>query len=550
MTTTPISVDGNISFGMPRILALNLLVTDTDCIEQLLVYDDETTRSEYGLSALKIGLLSLRHACGHIDAETVKAEAGRLFTDINHVLADYRRQMNDGLAAFLKEYFDPETGRFQERVDRLIKRDGDLEQLLSRHLGTDSSELANTLATYIGKNSQLMKLLDPQESTGVISTLTHSVSELLTLERNHILAEFSLDNPKSALNNLVSELTEENGKLKQDFSRQIDLMVKEFSLDSDQSALSRLLRRLETAHQTISNELSLDNESSALSQMSRVIERATEAIDSNLTLDNEQSALARLRRELLEIINKHGEKASAFQEEVVKALAAMSARRQESLRSTTHGKDFEHALCDFVSHEAQRIGDIPTITANTTGRIKHCKIGDCVVELGCDSAAAHDNYVIEAKEDSTYDLAKAHAELDSARKNRAASVGIFVFSRRTAPMGLEPLLRNGDDIFVIWDSQDMQSDVYLKAAMTVAKALCIRQNKLKTNELADIHTLEQTILEIEREAKRLDEINKWTETIKSNSGKILDEIRKMDQNIEKQLESLRQTAAGLKTILD
>jgi len=46
----------------------------------------------------------------------------------------------------LKEYFDPKSGRLAERLGRLVKRDGELEQVLRRHVGGDSSELAQTLA--------------------------------------------------------------------------------------------------------------------------------------------------------------------------------------------------------------------------------------------------------------------------------------------------------------------------------------------------------------------------------------------------------------------
>jgi hypothetical protein len=48
---------------------------------------------------------------------------------------------------------------------------------------------------------------------------------------------------------------------------------------------------------------------------------------------------------------------------------------------------------------------------------------------------------VEAKEDFSYDLAEACAEMQSARKNRDAAIGVFVFSRKTAPVGQEPLLR-------------------------------------------------------------------------------------------------------------
>src|SRR5439155_3921736 len=121
-------------------------------------------RDEYALSALKIGVLSLRHAIGQIDVEAVRREGDRLLTELDQALENSRAQLNGNLSAVLKEYFDPTSGRFQERLERLIRRDGELEQLLRRQIGSDGSELAKTLADHLGENSAIMKLLDPNES--------------------------------------------------------------------------------------------------------------------------------------------------------------------------------------------------------------------------------------------------------------------------------------------------------------------------------------------------------------------------------------------------
>jgi len=59
--------------------------------------------------------------------------------------------------------------------------------------------------------------------------------------------------------------------------------------------------------------------------------------------------------------------------------------------------------------------------------------------------------------------------------------------------------------------------------------------------------LDTAILELERETRRLREIKKWTETIKSNSGKVLDEVAKMTEGVQKQVECLRQTATALRS---
>src|ERR1019366_8158197 len=178
------------------------------------------------------------------------------------------------LTTALKDYFDPESGRFQERVERLIKQDGDLEQVLRRQVGSDGSELAKTLAAHIGENSPLMKLLNPEESNGLVSSIRSTISAVVGEEQEHILSEFSLDNDHGALKRLVTELTQANGKLKTDLAAEIANVVQEFSLDREDSALSRLVKRVEIAEETITKEFSLDEKDSALSRLSIVINGA------------------------------------------------------------------------------------------------------------------------------------------------------------------------------------------------------------------------------------------------------------------------------------
>ena len=186
-------------------------------------------------------------------------------------------------------------------------------------------------------------------------------------------------------------------------------------------------------------------------------------------------------------------------------------------------------------------------TGNTTGSIRNCKVGDAVITLGDDSAAPGANIVIEAKEDASYDLRKAREECLTARKNRTAEIAVFIFSTKTAPAGQEIMCRYGSDIFVVWDAEDIASDIQLRAALMVARALSIRNAKARTAESADLDALDKAILELEREAKRLGEVRKWTETIRSNSGKVLEEVIKMAEGVQKQIECLRQTATALRS---
>jgi hypothetical protein len=64
--------------------------------------------------------------------------------------------------------------------------------------------------------------------------------------------------------------------------------------------------------------------------------------------------------------------------------------------------------------------------------------------------------------------------MEIARKNRGAAVGLFIFSSRTAPQGLEPLARYGNDVVIVWDAEKPATDVVLIAGLEVTRALCAR----------------------------------------------------------------------------
>ena len=527
-------------------ILLTLVVSDRETVDEFLQRTEGRERDEYALTALRIGVLSLKHARGQIDADAVRREGEKLLKDMKNALDNSRNDIHTNLTNALKEYFDPDSGRFQERVERLIKQDGDLEQVLRRQVGNDGSELARTLAAHIGENSPLMKLLNPEESNGLVSSIRSTVSAVVNDEQERILGEFSLDNDQSALKRLVNELTQANGKLKTDLANEVGTVVQEFSLDREDSALSRLVKRVETAQATITKEFSLDEEGSALSRLSTVIKDAKGSIDANLTLDNEGSALFRLKRELVDILHAHEQTVQAFQGDVKAALEAMKAQRKETARSTQHGNDFETTACEFIEKEVQKAGDVATRTGATTGLIKNCKVGDLVVGLGADCVAAGEKFVVEAKEDSTYSVVKAIAEIDTARKNRGTSVGLFLFSAQAAPQGMDMLTRNGDDVLVVWDSQRIESDIVLRAGLSLAKALCVRKQRERNKNAGEWERVDAAFLAVEKEAGRLANMKTWTETIQSNSGKLLDEIRKMTNNLEAQISVLRESVESLK----
>ena len=504
-------------------IELQLTISDPDLCAEL-SKRAEPERSEFAVASMKIGVVAFRQAQGQVDAKQIRDAGERVIMDMSSALERHQQSVIKQVGGCIMEYFDPNSGLFTQRVRGLIGQNGEtgeLERVIRGQIQGDDSPLANTLAAYVGNESTLMRVLDPDSTGGLVTKLTQTTETTLSEQREKILSEFSLDNGDSALNRLVSELRKNHGDVGKALEDRIDAVVGEFSLDKKDSALSRLMNRVEGAQRQISSQFSLDEEG---------------------------SALARMRKELLEVIEKQHESNAKFQLDVMKALTEMTARKQESQRGTQHGLAFEDAVFNFIN-ERQLEGDIAYKTGNTTGRIRNNKKGDCVVKLGPETAAPGAQIVIEAKEDQSYTLNKALAEIEEARKNRDSSIGVFVFSKRTAPEDiLEPLTRYRDDVVVIWDAEDPTTDAYLGAALSIAKALCVRGVAGNSVLGIDNDALDKAVREIERQASGLDEITKSANAIDGHVGKILNRARIMSNGLKRQVSVLDENVGGLKTL--
>jgi len=507
---------------LPFSLPLELSVRDVEVVRVLSAFAEGAERDEFALTALRIGVLALQQAQGVIDGESVRREGERLLGNVEAALTKHQELLHDRMTRQLQEYFDPQNGRFQERVERLIRQDGELEQVLRRSIGAEDSEMCQMLVSHVGEGSPLLKLLDPREENGLLTELRMVVEDRLSEQREHVLKQFSLDNEEGALARFLRKVKEHHDGISGDLTEKIDRAVGEFSLDDENSALSRLVGNVKTAQETITKEFSLDEE---------------------------KSALSRLRSELVKLLEEQSKTNQEFQEQVKVAIGELQARKAEAARSTRHGADFEQALFAFVEDQTRATGDIAQATGNSTGLIKNNKKGDVVLTMGPETAAPDANIVLEAKQDKSYDLKKALAELEEARHNRAAQVGIFVFSQQTVPENTEPLARYGADIVVVWDAENPTTDVYLKVAITLARALCVREQQRAASESADFEQIDKAILEIEKKAGELDEIKSSAESIKKSADKILDRQRKIHKVLEREAESLRERTGDLKQLV-
>lgn len=489
-------------------LHLDLEVTDNEVIAELAGMPARE-RIRYASTALRIGVLCLRQARGEIDSGAISRAGDELLGELRELLTERAGAMTGEMVRTLAHYLDPDSGVVHQRMKALLDKDGELERVLGAHLAGDQSMLARTLATHLGEHSPLFRMLAPDEADGLRARIAATIEELMVQHRNHLVAQFSLDDAGSALSRLVREVENRQAKLGDDVKGQVDLLKKELTLDRPESALSR---------------------------MHEMLQSTQGQIDKHLTLDDDASALGRIRRELLGGIESMHRSNAAFQAEVREALVAMQARKVEAARGTAHGNDFEAAAGAVIADLASRRGDLYEATGATTGVVRNCKVGDHIVEMGADSRAPGARIVFEAKQKEGVRLRDALAEIDTARKNREAQVGVFIYSARTAPEGLESFARHGDDIVVLWDADDPSSDIHLRAAYSVACALAMATRSKDESTAASLRGIDIALRSIEKQLKHLADMNKWAKTVESSGNKIASRTERMQADLTRDIE--------------
>jgi hypothetical protein len=521
-----------------RSLQITLCVSDPEVLHELERRADAAERETFAAHALRLGVLALRQANGSLDAEVIRREGTQLVTSVGAVLQQRNSDLSNSLLKTMVQYLDPTSGALPQRIDQLTKPQGELESMLAKHLNGDQSQLAQTLARHIGEQSPIFKLLSPTQSDGLMASLSDTLKRALEGQRDEVLKQFSLDRKESALSRLLAEVTTSNGKLRSELAEDVAKVVKEFSLDNEDGALSRLVKQVEHAQATISQELSLDFEDSALQRLSAMLEKTSEAVETSLTLDDEASPLARLKREILEVLSTHAQANVSFQTEVRSTLEIFKAKREEAARSTRHGITFEEQVGEQLEREAKRVGDVCEHVGANPGRTQR-KHGDHVVELGPESASPGARVVFEAKTKKGYTIKSALSELAEARKNRDAQVGVIVFDRDSAPDNVERLHRVGCDVLVVWDADDVATDIYLNAAFGLARTLAHRERLASSKQDADFAALDASIEAIAAHLTTLETIEKAARNVKKNGDSILNHAEGMRNALERDVAALR-----------
>ena len=377
------------------------------------------------------------------------------------------------------------------------------------------------------------------------SALGRLLDGAIRAQRDEVLREFSTDRPDSALSRLMSELACANGKLRGELAEDIVGIANALSLDNEQGALSRFVGRVEKAQRSILDQFSFDCEGSAIRRLSSTLDDTRATVEKSLTLNDKSSPLSRIRDELMSVVTATAEANARFQSDVRTTLETFRVRRQEAARSSAHGHTFEYAAAELLQLEAQRAGEVCERLAGTPGR-EGRKVGDYVLTFGPESAAPGARIVCECKAEKGYTEAKALEELALARKNRDAQVGIFIVARESAPEGFDPFRRIGMDLLVIWDAEDSDTDVYLKAALSVARALVVREHGESGRSEADVRAIEQSVRAIERSVIAVEGIAHDAQLVVKRGTKIGKAAGALRERLGEEVERLAGVVEGMR----
>ncbi len=116
---------------------LDLLVTDREVVGELARRPDPHERDDYARSALKVGVLAIRQASGAVDTRAIHDEGERLIQSMRQALKEHTDFVSEDVSTTLRKYFDPTGGELSQRIDRLVRRGGELEALLTQHVNGD-----------------------------------------------------------------------------------------------------------------------------------------------------------------------------------------------------------------------------------------------------------------------------------------------------------------------------------------------------------------------------------------------------------------------------
>jgi hypothetical protein len=206
--------------------------------------------------------------------------------------------------------------------------------------------------------------------------------------------------------------------------------------------------------------------------------------------------------------------------------AAAAARGAERAKSTAKGGDFEDTLEAMLADIARGSGDLIDRTGGEAGEILRSKKGDFVLTVDSARTGGADvRVVIEAK-DRPMSVRSIREELREAKENRAAAVGLVVFSEAHAPSGIAPFDVRAGDVYCVVDPA-APDQATLEAAVRLARLLALASLRELEAEI-DVEAIRTAIAGVRGELDALKGIKSTLTSIATSTAHVqvsLDRLR-------------------------
>ena len=152
--------------------------------------------------------------------------------------------------------------------------------------------------------------------------------------------------------------------------------------------------------------------------------------------------------------------------------AAATARGAERAHSAAKGGDFEDVLESMLADATRGSGDLFERTSGETGELLRSKKGDFVVTVDPARTGGADLRIVVEAKDRGMSVRSIREEIREAKENRAACVGLVVFSPAHAPAGIAPFDIRAGDVYCVIDPANPDSAT-LEAALRLARLLAV-----------------------------------------------------------------------------
>ena len=297
--------------------------------------------------------------------------------------------------------------------------------------------------------------------------------------------------------------------------------------DPTRGSLSQLMQQQIGPTSVFGRALDPKNKEGILTQIEtrvqKLVEVKLEEVLSQFSLDNDESAMCRMNKLLTDSFAK-----------IHLTLGMKAAAAAEAERGHVKGMEFEANLYDVFAEVGRRVGDETENVRGTPGTLRK-KTGDYVAMLGDTTGAPGARLTVEVK-DQPVKLKAAIEELQEAKRNRDATIGIFVFAKGCEPAEVGDFRRIGEDFYCTVDKEHLVTGVplmFFDAAYQVARALAVASARKEAEDSLDMQKLKDHVDALISVSERLSEVTTKARTVKSSG----DAIEKAAESLKKELDT-------------